>query len=100
MQSLLLFLSVFGLCAHAEQFKIPQVEAVVKHALAEFSETVHYAGNESHTLAARQATPYWYEQIAHQGISAYGPSGYKVYRNVKDYGAKGMNCFGCLLAIY
>lgn len=34
-------------------------------------------------------TPYWYEQIQHQGVSAFGPSGYTVYRNVKDYGAKG-----------
>ncbi|RAL65105.1 hypothetical protein DID88_001211 [Monilinia fructigena] len=36
-----------------------------------------------------RATPYWYEQISHQGKSAWGPSGYSVYRNVKDYGAKG-----------
>jgi len=35
------------------------------------------------------ATPWWYERIAHQGISAFGPAGYQVYRNVKDYGAKG-----------
>ena len=36
-----------------------------------------------------EATTYWYEEITHQGISAFGPSGYVVYRNVKDYGAKG-----------
>jgi hypothetical protein len=40
-------------------------------------------------LSKRQSTPYWYEIINHQGISAFGPSGYAVYRNVKDYGAKG-----------
>jgi hypothetical protein len=34
-------------------------------------------------------TPYWYENIAHQGKSAFGPAGYQIYRNVKDYGAKG-----------
>jgi len=29
------------------------------------------------------------EDITHQGISAFGPSDYTVFRNVKDYGAKG-----------
>ncbi|KAI1497544.1 glycoside hydrolase family 55 protein [Biscogniauxia marginata] len=43
-------------------------------------------------LETRQtAGSYWYETIAHQGISAFHPSSatYKVYRNVRDYGAKG-----------
>lgn len=42
------------------------------------------------TVQERQASSYWYENISHQGISATAPSGYKVFRNVKDYGAKGM----------
>jgi len=35
--------------------------------------------------------PFWLEKITHQGISAYNPdpTGYKVFRNVKDYGAVG-----------
>jgi len=35
--------------------------------------------------------PFWLESIKHQGISAYNPnpSSYKVFRNVKDFGAKG-----------
>ena len=35
--------------------------------------------------------PYWLEKIKHQGIAAYNPdpTGYKVFRNVKDYGAVG-----------
>ena len=35
--------------------------------------------------------PYWLEKIKHQGIAAYNPNptGYKVFRNVKDYGAVG-----------
>ena len=37
----------------------------------------------------KRASSYWYENIAHQGISPHGPSGYEVFRNVKDYGAKG-----------
>jgi hypothetical protein len=34
--------------------------------------------------------PYWLEKIKHRGISAYNPDpSYKVFRNVKDYGAVG-----------
>lgn len=35
--------------------------------------------------------PFWLETIEHKGTSAYNadPAGYKVFRNVKDYGAKG-----------
>ncbi|TMW66276.1 hypothetical protein Poli38472_004041 [Pythium oligandrum] len=34
---------------------------------------------------------YWLEEMAHSGIAAYNanPAAYKVFRNVKDYGAKG-----------
>ncbi|KAG6906321.1 hypothetical protein DXG01_014496 [Tephrocybe rancida] len=32
---------------------------------------------------------YWMQNIKHQGISAFGPAGYQVFRNVKDFGAKG-----------
>ena len=32
---------------------------------------------------------YWLESISHQGVSPLGPSGYTVFRNVKDFGAKG-----------
>lgn len=40
---------------------------------------------------AAAGDPYWLESIKHQGISAFhsNPAGYKVFRNVKDYGAKG-----------
>jgi hypothetical protein len=35
--------------------------------------------------------PFWLETIKHQGISAFNPnpSSYQVFRNVKDFGAKG-----------
>jgi glucan 1,3-beta-glucosidase len=85
----------------AEKLDIPQVDEVVQHVLEENSDYVHYqappgtsnktsesaAHNVKAAAAAGQA--YWYESIQHQGISAFGPSGYVVYRNVKDYGAKG-----------
>lgn len=36
------------------------------------------------------ATPYWLEHIHHQGVSAFNPDqSYQVFRNVKDFGAKG-----------
>lgn len=39
----------------------------------------------------KRATPYWLEEITHQGIAAFNPypATYEVFRNVKDYGAKG-----------
>lgn len=33
---------------------------------------------------------YWMEQIPHQGLAPYAGNGYTVFRNVKDYGARGM----------
>jgi glucan 1,3-beta-glucosidase len=38
----------------------------------------------------KRASTYWYENIAHQGIAPFAPSGYQVYRNVKNFGAVGM----------
>ncbi|KAF8757624.1 Glycoside hydrolase family 55 protein [Rhizoctonia solani] len=40
---------------------------------------------------AKPKDPYWVEAIKHRGSAPYSddPAGYKVYRNVKDYGAKG-----------
>ncbi|RFU33902.1 hypothetical protein B7463_g2402, partial [Scytalidium lignicola] len=40
-------------------------------------------------LEERQGTAYWLESIQHQGVSAFGPAGFQVFRNVKDFGAKG-----------
>ena len=43
------------------------------------------------THAAVADPAYWLADIAHQGIAAFNgnPSGYVVFRNVKDYGAAG-----------
>ena len=32
---------------------------------------------------------FWLDKIKHQGVAPFAGAGYKVYRNVKDYGAKG-----------
>lgn len=47
--------------------------------------------SEKPIVAAPNDAPYWLADIAHQGIAAFNqdPSGYKVFRNVKDYGARG-----------
>lgn len=41
--------------------------------------------------AAASNEPFWRETIKHQGIAAYNPAplSYQVFRNVKDFGAKG-----------
>jgi len=81
-------------------FNIPEVEKVVAEVINKFGPYVHNAGNISDvpvispeanmsSIIPRQGNTYWYEEIQHQGISAWGPGGYAVYRNVKDYGAKG-----------
>ena len=91
----------FFLTIHAFQEPIPEVQAAASSALK------HYFPNsrayDGPTKVAPKPTPiatpkvqaanagaFWLEQIAHQGISAFGPGGYTVFRNVKDFGAKGM----------
>jgi hypothetical protein len=81
----------------AHQEKIPYLDAVVKAELREFghSETVEGTNITARDLEGaideRATTPYWLEVIAHQGKAAFGQANYKVFRNVKDYGAKGMS---------
>ena len=40
---------------------------------------------------AAPGEPYWMERIKHQGVAAFNPrpGDYQVFRNVKDFGAKG-----------
>ncbi|KAI8963483.1 glycoside hydrolase family 55 protein [Daldinia sp. FL1419] len=88
-----------------EKLVIPEVQSAVSAQLAEFSEyageygsaivndvSSASSGSEETKIEERATTStYWYETIAHQGISAFSTNRatYKVYRNVKDYGAKG-----------
>lgn len=57
-------------------------------ALAAACRGVITPGAEAESMEKRAST-YWYENIAHQGVAPFAPSGYTVYRNVKDFGAKG-----------
>lgn len=89
--------------AACAQIKIPEVENVVELVMSKLGGYVQLQGNHSSDIksrrtfdiAERQSTSYWYETISHQGISAFGPSGYQTYRNVKDYGATGRSSSIC-----
>lgn len=83
----------FTLGVNAAHFRIPEIETTVEQVLNEYSGSL-YSGNDTNFPRTKQAAvPYWLESIAHQGISAFGPAGYQVFRNVKDFGAKGTSIF-------
>jgi hypothetical protein len=46
-------------------------------------------GSENSELTARATYGYWMADIKHQAFAPYAPSGYKVWRDVREYGAKG-----------
>lgn len=52
------------------------------------------------TKVAADASSFWLEDIKHQGLAAFNsdPSSYVVFRNVMDYGAKGI--YTLLLFLY
>ncbi|EHK19381.1 glycoside hydrolase family 55 protein [Trichoderma virens Gv29-8] len=58
-------------------------------ALAATCQGVNTPGAKAESTVEKRASTYWYENIAHQGVAPFAPSGYTVYRNVKDFGAKG-----------
>lgn len=100
-------------CANAQLLEIPAVDAIVSSAMLPFEQYTSFGlaptkvasaavsfgtkaavNAESAVAAAAVAdTAYWLADIAHQGVAAFNPnpSGYQVFRNVKDYGAKGEN---------
>ena len=97
--------------ALCEKLVIPEVEQAIAQQVQEFKAYTEYTNGPVGTAKAIAAsptpkvlaqvldqqaaapaavTPYWYEQITHRGISAFNSNkAYKVYRNVKDFGAKG-----------
>jgi glucan 1,3-beta-glucosidase len=84
--------------ADARVFRIPVVEAAVQKALKSFPNYKAFTGpflkapkpvDTSEDDVSTAASSYWLENIAHQGRSPFGPAGYTVFRNVKDFGARG-----------
>jgi hypothetical protein len=53
--------------------------------------TVFTSEPTSHLQIAADDPAYWFANIQKRGIAAFNPNptSYKVFRNVKDYGAKG-----------
>lgn len=99
-------------CVRAQLLHIPAVDEIVSSALVPFEQYTAFGAatkvasavasietnivENAHATVAKVAaadTAYWLADIAHQGVAAFNsnPSGYKVFRNVKDYGAKGEN---------
>lgn len=82
--------------AAAFHFKI-QIPGVLSSLLSlvgyddtEFPSQSHVEIPDTSTPVCSTATPYWLEHIHHQGVSAFNPDrSYQVFRNVKDFGAKG-----------
>jgi len=95
-----LFLSYpIKLFPHGGRNDIPEIETDVQSMTLQFAPAVTYAGptdaKASHyPTSSPTATPtpasYWLADIKHQGIAAFNPDpNYQVFRNVKDFGAKG-----------
>ncbi len=82
LRSLLALPLLFGRLSHA--IAIPAVDSA-----ADGIHARHGGHSDQAGLETRDGPGYWLESIAHQGISPFGPSGYTVFRNVKDFGAKG-----------
>lgn len=103
MKSFLRFAALSSLIAGVwtthDGHQIPEIESVVASMTQEFEPAVTYVGpteaQHSHYSTSRpSATPtpasYWLADIRHQGVAAFNPdTTYQVFRNVKDFGAKG-----------
>jgi len=69
---------------------IPQVAPAADEVLFDLLNATEYAQQPYGLVERDSGTPYWLETIRHQGTSAFGPGGYTVFRNVKEFGATGM----------
>jgi len=83
-------------------YVVPEVEQIVQYMFQIFESWITCgpqpnsypeSTNDTSSPSTNQtaSSSYWLEDIKHQGISAFNPNNYTVFRNVKDYGAKGVN---------
>ncbi|KAK5128061.1 hypothetical protein LTR85_005178 [Meristemomyces frigidus] len=99
-----LLAAIHGTFAQHVHYEIPEVEEYVQSMLGEYNQYTHYPGPSPtywHHPKPRPTKPvppppvnqcdYWLADIKHQGIAAFNPdpSNYTVFRNVKDFGARG-----------
>ena len=81
---------------------VKEVKDIIQHndEPEQVAQVVDAGGKEASNAARdliepRAATAYWYETITKQGKAAFNTNAnYKVYRNVKDYGAVGYEYIG------
>lgn len=88
-------------------YDIPEVELYVQSVIDHWPDWFNYGGptysnpgfhprptNTYHhpkPYPTNQCNDYWLENIKHQGVAAFNPdTSYQVFRNVKDFGAKGI----------
>ena len=104
LSSISLVLVCLSLAQHVHDF-IPQVAQDVQYMLSRFDKWQSYHGPTGTATRAKQtgrphptrptpasACSYWLEDIKHQGLAPFhaDPAAYQVFRNVQDFGAKGM----------
>ena len=103
----LLCFGLFAITAVAQySHQIPWVDSVVHSATSQFTPFITYHGTTGSGFPSAGPRPtgtqqpvarptasacsYWMEEVQHQGIAAFNTNAsYQVFRNVKDYGAKG-----------
>jgi glucan 1,3-beta-glucosidase len=76
--------------------EIPQIQDVVSSLTSEFAPWVKFRADPSpdHGFPPKETSPpppsqFWLGNITHQGVAPFAAPGYQVFRNVKDFGAKG-----------
>ncbi|KAI1790568.1 exo-beta-1,3-glucanase [Ganoderma leucocontextum] len=76
----------FSLLAAAASLTAPAPGVFAEYAVTDAS-----CSTTGVTGTAAAGDPYWLQSIKHQGLAAFNanPSGYQVFRNVKDFGARG-----------
>ncbi|KAL2814357.1 pectate lyase superfamily protein-domain-containing protein [Aspergillus cavernicola] len=95
-----LFLLPFPLCVSSAVLDLGPVEKASARAVQQHGSPAKFHGatratslhDQFHAVKKRQEagnSTFWLESISHQGVAPYGPEGYEVFRNVKDFGAKG-----------
>ena len=98
---ILLSALIGGSIAQHVHFEPPEVQQYVASMLHQFEPWTHgpsptgYHPRPTNPIPPKPTAScsYWLENIKHQGIAAFNPSPstYQVFRNVKDFGAKGQH---------
>ncbi|KAF2215448.1 glycoside hydrolase family 55 protein [Cercospora zeae-maydis SCOH1-5] len=108
-RTITLLSAVGSTVVHAQLLQIPSIQQIVDQTLRTFDDYVEYDGvtpqqaqrapaasaparvNVAAVSAANSCDDYWMQAARHQGIAAFNsnPSAYQVFRNVKDFGARG-----------